>query len=124
MKRLETTTKNALRQVRHARIRTHLSGTATKPRISVFRSLKGMTVQLIDDEAKKTICFASTKSLKSGKVEGKTAKVAAAFAAGQKIAELAKAKGIKEAIFDRAGYEYHGRVAAVAEGARAGGLQF
>jgi large subunit ribosomal protein L18 len=83
-----------------------------------------MTAQLIDDAAKKTLCFASTTAGKAVKVEGKTAKVAAAFVVGQKIAELAKAKGITKITFDRGGYAYHGRVAAVAEGARAGGLQF
>lgn len=123
MKRFVTTTKNALRQVRHTRVRARLIGTATAPRLSVFRSLTGMTVQLVDDSAGKTLALVNTIDLKAAKVEGKTAKVAAAFAAGQEIAAKAKAKGITTVVFDRGGYRYHGRVAAVAEGARAGGLQ-
>jgi large subunit ribosomal protein L18 len=124
MKRLFKQTKNALRQVRHVRIRKALKGSAEMPRLSVFRSLKGIVAQLIDDESGKTLCYASSQGMKVKKVEGKTAKVAVAFAVGEKIAELAKAKKIDSVIFDRGGYRYHGRVQAVAEGARAGGLKF
>jgi large subunit ribosomal protein L18 len=124
MKRLFKKTKNSLREVRHSRIRARMVGNETAPRLSVFRSLRGMTVQLIDDQKGKTICHASTLGMKVKKVEGKTTKVGAAFAVGEKIAELAKAKGITTVVFDRGGYRYHGRVAAVAEGARAGGLKF
>lgn len=83
-----------------------------------------MTAQLVDDEAGKTLVFVNSGSLKAKKVEGKVGKVAMAFLVGEKIAELAKAKGITKIVFDRGGYRYHGRVAALAEGARAGGLQF
>ena len=83
-----------------------------------------MTAQLVDDESGKTVAFVNSASLKHKKVEGKAGKVAMAFLVGEKIAELAKEKGIKQAVFDRGGYRYHGRVAALAEGARAGGLQF
>ena len=124
MKRLYNKTKNALREVRHSRIRKTLVGTAELPRLSVFRSLKGMTAQLIDDKSGKTLCYASTQGMKAKKIEGKTAKVALAFMVGEKIAELAKAKKIESVVFDRGGYRYHGRVAAVADGARAGGLKF
>lgn len=124
MKRLVTITKNSLREVRHDRLRTHLRGSATAPRLSVFRSLRNMTAQIVDDEAGKTIVFVNSSSLKTKKVEGKTGKVAMAFQVGEKIAELAKTKGISKVVFDRGGYRYHGRVAALAEGARAGGLQF
>ena len=124
MKRLATKNKNSLREVRHDRIRTHLRGTSVAPRLSVFRSLRNMTAQLVDDEAGKTVVFVNSASLKHKKVEGKSGKVAMAFLVGEKIAELAKEKGIKQAVFDRGGYRYHGRVAALAEGARAGGLQF
>ncbi len=124
MKRLVKTTKNSLREVRHDRIRSHLHGTKTAPRLSVFRSLRNMTAQLVDDEAGKTLVFVNSGSLKHKKVEGKAGKVAMAFQVGEKIAELAKAKGISQVVFDRGGYRYHGRVAALAEGARAGGLQF
>jgi large subunit ribosomal protein L18 len=124
MKRQIHTSKNALRQIRHTRIRTHLSGSAAAPRLSVFRSLRGITAQLIDDVTKKTLCYVESRSIKSSKVEGKVGKVAEAYTVGTKLAELAKAKGITKVVFDRGGYRFHGRVAAIAEGARAGGLQF
>ena len=123
MKRLIKKTHNSLRQVRHARVRARVSGTAALPRLSVFRSLRGLTAQLIDDTAGRTLCF--VKKVGAGaKVEGKSAKVAAAWLAGQELAKLAQAKGIVKVVFDRGGYKFHGRVAALAEGARAGGLQF
>lgn len=123
MKRLAIKSKNDVRNVRHIRTRSHLSGTAVVPRLSVFRGLKAITAQLIDDAAGKTLCFVKSSTLgKVGKVEGKTTKVSAAYAAGLALAEKAKALGITKAVFDRGGYRYHGRVAAVAEGARAGGL--
>jgi large subunit ribosomal protein L18 len=124
MKRLATITKNALRQIRHKRVRARLVGSATTPRLSVFRSLRSVTAQLIDDASGKTLVFVKSADLKDAKVEGKTAKVGAAYAVGQALAEKAKAKGITTVVFDRGGYRFHGRVAAVAEGARAGGLQF
>ena len=124
MKRLFKKTKNSLREVRHVRVRKALTGTASAPRLSVFRSLKGITVQLVDDTSGKTLCYATTHGMKAKKIEGKTAKVAAAFAVGEKLAELAKVKGITAVVFDRGGYRYHGRVQAVADGARAGGLKF
>lgn len=124
MKRLVKITKNSLREVRHDRIRTHLRGSAAVPRLSVFRSLRSMTAQLVDDVAGKTLVFVNSGKLKHKKVEGKVAKVAMAFQVGEKLAELAKAKDITKVVFDRGGYRYHGRVAALAEGARAGGLQF
>ncbi len=124
MKRLATKTKKALRTVRHARVRKVLCGTAEKPRLSVFRGLKAMTVQLVDDVHGTTLCYAKSTAVKPVKVEGKSAKVATAFLLGKMLAEKATAKGITTAVFDRGGYQYHGRVAAVAEGARAGGLHF
>jgi len=123
MRRLFKKTKNSLRQVRHRRIRTVLSGTAECPRLSIFRGLHRMVLQLIDDTSGKTLCAASTDEIKKVKVEGKSAKTAAAYAAGELLAEKAKAKKIERAVLDRGGYSYHGRVAAVAEGARAGGLK-
>jgi len=124
MKRLIIKTKNALRSIRHDRVRMTLKGTAEKPRLSVFRGLKSITAQIIDDQAGKTLCFVKSTDMKKVSVEGKSAKVAAAYAVGKALAEQAVAKGITKVVFDRGGYEYHGRVAAVAEGARAGGLQF
>lgn len=127
MKRLATKSKNDVRQVRHARVRSHLSGTATVPRLSVFRALRTITVQLVDDTAGKTLCFVKSSDVKQAKTENKnapaqSAKVAVAYATGLALAEKAKTLGITKAVFDRGGYRYHGRVAAVAEGARAGGL--
>lgn len=123
MKRLTNKTKNNLRQVRHARVRAKVIGTAECPRLSVFRSLRGMVVQLIDDSTGKTLCYVDTKSVKNGVVEGRTAKTAAGFLLGKLLAEKAKSLGVNQAVFDRAGYKYHGRVAAVADGARDGGLK-
>lgn len=124
MKRLFDKNKSKLRQVRHARIRKALGGTAAEPRLSVFRSLKGMTAQIIDDVSRKTLCYASIKEVKAAKVEGKTGKVAASFLLGKVLAEKAKAKGVTKVKFDRGGYKYHGRVQALADGAREGGLIF
>lgn len=124
MKRLFNKNKSSLRQVRHLRVRKILSGSVTEPRLSVFRSLKGMTVQLIDDNTGKTLCYADTKEVKEKKAEGKTRKVAISYLLGKILAEKAKTKGISRVKFDRGGYKYHGRVKALAEGAREGGLVF
>ncbi len=108
------------RKQRHARVRAVIQGTANRPRLSVFRSNKEIFLQLIDDQKGVTLVSASTKEIKE-KAEGKTGK---SFLAGKLIAQRAQEKGIKEAVFDRGGYKYHGRVKAVAEGAREGGLKF
>ena len=124
MKRLFNNSKNTLRKIRHNRVRKVLSGTASEPRLSVFRSLKGMTAQLIDDQAGKTLCYANSKEVKEKKAEGKTHKVAVSYLLGKLLAEKAKTKGVTKAKFDRGGYRYHGRVQALADGAREGGLIF
>ena len=124
MKRLINKSKNKLRQIRHVRVRKNLVGTAEKPRLSVHRSLKSMTVQLIDDNSGKTLCYVSGKEAGKEKVENIGGKIAQGYVLGKKIAEKAKAKGITTAVFDRGGYKYHGRVKAVADGAREGGLNF
>jgi len=118
--------KNLRRQIRHNRVRAALAGTADRPRLSVFRSLKETYVQLVNDEAGKTIVAASSNEIdaKAKAPEGMNAKVATAYLTGAKLAEKAKEKNITKIVFDRAGYKYHGRVKAVADGARAGGLQF
>jgi large subunit ribosomal protein L18 len=105
----------------HKRIRQRLRGNAERPRLAVFRSLKHIYVQLIDDASGKTLVSASSKE-KSAPVKG--ANVAGAKAIGKLVAERAKAKGIKRIVFDRGGYLYHGRVKALAEAAREGGLEF
>ncbi|MCX6781521.1 MAG: 50S ribosomal protein L18 [Candidatus Magasanikbacteria bacterium] len=126
MKRLITKTRDERRTVRHSRVRAVLKGTSAVPRLSVFRGLKSMTLQLIDDVSGKTICQATTAEVKKSKVklEGRSAKVAEAFLAGKLLAEKSKDKKITRIVFDRGGYKYHGRVAAAAEGAREGGLSF
>lgn len=115
--------KNAVRQKRHQRIRNKISGTASRPRMAVYRSLSNIYVQIIDDSIGHTLAAASTmdKDL-TASLEGKT-KTEAAKIVGEKAAKLALAKGIQEAVFDRGGYIYHGRVEALAEGAREAGLK-
>lgn len=115
--------KNAVRQKRHQRIRNKISGTASRPRMAVYRSLSNIYVQIIDDSIGHTLAAASTmdKDL-AASLEGKS-KTEAAKIVGEKAAKLALAKGIQEAVFDRGGYIYHGRVEALAEGAREAGLK-
>ncbi len=111
---------------RHRRIRAAIKGTALKPRLSVFRSNKHISLQLVDDEKRKTIVSATDATAKKSKTKIKTkmTKTESAFNVGKTLAELAKKKKIRYVIFDRGGYDYHGRVKAAAEGARAGGLKF
>ncbi|HID53473.1 MAG TPA: 50S ribosomal protein L18 [Anaerolineae bacterium] len=112
------------RQRRHRRIRARISGTADRPRLNVFRSIDHIYAQLIDDEAGRTLVSASTIDVElRGDLNGKTKKEQAALV-GEKVAERAKAAGISTVIFDRGGYLYHGRVKALADGAREGGLEF
>ncbi|MCM8782192.1 MAG: 50S ribosomal protein L18, partial [Candidatus Omnitrophica bacterium] len=108
------------RKKRHQRVRSKIMGDEKKPRFSVFRSNKYNYVQLIDDEKGRTLVSASDLELKKKELT-KTEK---AFALGKLIAQAAKEKGLKKVVFDRSGYLYHGRVKAVAEGAREGGLEF
>ncbi|MBI5135024.1 50S ribosomal protein L18 [Candidatus Uhrbacteria bacterium] len=118
------------RTIRHRRIRTRLSGTAECPRLSVYRSLNGVQLQLIDDQHGRTIGSVSLPSLVKTKPsvtvpdEFKATKTAQAFQLGWLLAQQAKEQSIERVVFDRGGYQYHGRVRAAAEGARAGGLKF
>ena len=112
--------KNDHRLKRKLTIRKNVSGTALKPRLSVFRSSKHMFVQLIDDENSKTLVGLSDVKLK----KTKALKVDTAMILGEEFAKLAKAKKITEVVFDRGGYKFHGRVKAFAEKAREGGLKF
>ena len=107
-------------QRRKARVRAKVFGTAERPRLSVFRSLTNINLQLIDDKAGKTLVSVYQKELKLDK---KT-KTEVAFEVGKKLATKALEKNIKVCVFDRSGYKYHGRVKAAAEGAREGGLKF
>ena len=114
-------TKKAMRLKRHIRVRGKISGTAERPRLNVFRSNANIYAQIIDDVNGVTLVSANT--LEKG-FEGATGNAEAAKKVGTVLAERAKAKGIEEVVFDRGGYVYHGRVAALAEGAREGGLKF
>ncbi len=107
------------RQRRHNRIRATVQGTASKPRMNIFRSLSHIYVQFIDDEQGKTLAAASSKELKG---KGKKSEIAAEV--GKLAAKKAQAAGIKKTVFDRGGYQYHGRVKQLAEAARAAGLEF
>ena len=114
----------ARRQRIHYRIRKHVSGTPERPRMVVFRSNKQIYVQVIDDEAGKTLAAASSNDKElAAQCKGKTGVEAAAIV-GKAIAERAKEKGIEMVSFDRGGYLYHGRVKSLADGAREGGLIF
>ena len=110
------------RRRRHHRVRTKVRGTAERPRLAVFRSTRHVYAQLIDDVGGRTLASAST--MEKDTRGGTTANVAAAKSVGQRLGERAKAAGITSAVFDRGGFRYHGRVAAVADGARESGLEF
>ena len=107
---------------RHLRVRKKIAGTPERPRLVVFRSSKHMYAQLVDDTRGVTLVGASDGS-EGVTVEGK-GKTARSYAVGQLVARKAKEKGINKVVFDRGGYRYHGRVKAVADGARKGGLEF
>lgn len=113
--------RNAARLKRHLRVRNKISGTAECPRLDVFRSNKHIYAQIIDDTTGKTLVSASSMdkgfSAYGGNCDG-------AYEVGKALAEKAAAQGIKDVVFDRAGYLYHGRVAKLADGAREGGLNF
>lgn len=114
--------KNESRQKRHIRIRQTLVGTPSKPRLNVFRSNKQIYAQIIDDEHGVTLCSASSKDKELNITNGGVQ--AAAQVVGDAVAKRALALNIKTVVFDRAGYLYHGRVKALAEAARAAGLEF
>ena len=113
--------KNAQRLKRHTRVRGKISGTPERPRLNVFRSNANIYAQIIDDVNGVTLVSASTLDKE---FEGAAGNCEAAKKVGAMLAERAKAKGISVVVFDRGGYVYHGRVAALAEGAREGGLEF
>ena len=110
------------RRRRHLRVRKKVSGTPARPRLVVFRSSKHIYAQLVEDTKGVTLFGASDRS-EGVTVEGK-GKTGKSYALGQLVAVKAKAKGITKVVFDRGGYQYHGRVKAVADGARKGGLEF
>lgn len=110
-------TRQDLRARRHLRVRKNVAGTPERPRLVVFRSLKHITAQIVDDTTGRTMMTVTSVKL-DGKKSDKSVQV------GKMIAEKAKAAGVSKVVFDRAGYKYHGRVKAVADGAREGGLEF
>lgn len=114
--------KNKVRLKRHARVRTKLSGTAEKPRLNVYRSNKHIYAQIIDDVKGVTLAQASSQDKDIANTSA--SKVDLATTVGQEIAKKANGKGIKEIVFDRGGYLYHGRVKALADAARENGLEF
>jgi large subunit ribosomal protein L18 len=111
--------RDALRRKRHERLRLRLEGTAERPRLSVFRSSKFIYAQVIDDASGRTLAAASSRE---PAISNGAGKIDAARAVGKAIAERAKAAGVKSVVLDRGGYQYHGRVRSLAEGAREGGL--
>ncbi|HEX9894186.1 MAG TPA: 50S ribosomal protein L18 [Gemmatimonadales bacterium] len=115
-------TRSDRRYRRHLRVRKRVSGSAQRPRLVVFRSLKHIYAQLVDDD-RGVVLLGVSDQTDGVQVDG-SGKVAKGKAAGKLLAERAKGQGITQVVFDRAGYRYHGRVRAVAEGARAGGLEF
>lgn len=124
--------KRLKRIIRHRRTRKKITGRAQKPRLTIFRSNRYIYAQLIDDRKSVTLASCNDKDTKKEKETAKkivlpaelTGKVRTAYSVGLKLAQLAKKIGLEEVVFDRGGYKYHGRVKAVAEGARAGGLKF
>jgi large subunit ribosomal protein L18 len=115
---MTTISRDGLRRKRHARLRLRLTGTPERPRLSVFRSAKFIYAQVIDDTSGRTLAAASSRE---SELAGDS-KVDAAKAVGLAIAERAKAAGVTAVVLDRGGYQYHGRVRSLAEGAREGGL--
>ena len=116
-----TQKKQQSRVRRHKRVRKNLAGTAERPRLSVYRSNKHIVAQLIDDTSGRTVASASSHEKST---TGATGNVAMSIAVGERIADRAKTAGITKVVFDRGGFLYHGRIAAVAEAARAAGLEF
>lgn len=112
------TTRAQKRHQRHLRVRKKVTGTAERPRLVIYRSLKHIYAQVVDDATGRTLAAASDAKVGEGR------KVERSAAVGRELAEKAKEAGITQVVFDRAGYRYHGRVKAVADGAREGGLEF
>ncbi len=117
---IKKTSRDALRRKRHARLRLRLSGSADRPRLSVFRSSRFIYAQVIDDSTGRTLAAASSREKE---LSGSGGTVAAAEAVGKALAERARAVGVTQVVLDRGGYRYHGRVRSLAEGARQGGLE-
>jgi large subunit ribosomal protein L18 len=116
--------RRAARDLRHVRVRLKIRGSATRPRLSVFRSLKHIYAQLIDDDSGRTLVALDSRSPQFRARQTDGGNVAAAKVVGDLLARQARERGIERVVFDRGGYQYHGRVRALAEAARAAGLAF
>jgi len=110
--------------VRHIRVRKKVRGTPERPRLCVFRSLRHIYAQVIDDTKGMTLVAATSQEAAGGQAAVANSKLALSQAVGKLVAERAKAQGITQVVFDRGGYKYHGRIKALAEGSREGGLSF
>jgi large subunit ribosomal protein L18 len=119
-----TQDRRGARDLRHHRLRRYVRGSAARPRLAVFRSLNHMYAQLIDDEAGRTLVAVDSRSPGFRARQSAGGNVAAAKVVGELLAEKARSQGIERVVFDRGGYKYHGRVKALADAARAGGLAF
>ena len=116
-------TRREARIRRHGRVRKRIHGTADRPRLAIFRSNKHLVMQVIDDDAGRTLAYVSTVE-QSLRAAGSTGSIAGAQRVGALVAERAKAAGISQVVFDRGGFLYHGRIAAAADAAREAGLEF
>ena len=112
------------RDIRHLRLREKVRGSAARPRLAVFRSINHIYAQLVDDDTGKTVLAVDSRSKAFLEGHKSGGNVAAAKAVGEQLAQKAKAAGVQRVVFDRGGYKYHGRVKALADAARAGGLTF
>ena len=119
MAKTQSEKRELTRQRRHRRVRKTVTGTAERPRLVVHRSLRNIQAQIVDDVSGRTLCGISSLGLES---DG--SKVDRARETGRRLAEIAKEKGVRRVVFDRGGYLYHGRIKALAEGAREAGLEF
>jgi large subunit ribosomal protein L18 len=121
---LKKPSRKSLRVIRRLRVRKKINGTAERPRLNVFRSLQNIYAQIIDDEKRVTLVSTSTLAPELKEKLSSNSNTEAAIAVGQLLAKKAEDAGIKQVVFDRAGYVYHGRIKALADAARAGGLEF
>ncbi|HKB27038.1 MAG TPA: 50S ribosomal protein L18 [Methylomirabilota bacterium] len=119
-----TKERKVARDIRHHRLRRYVRGSAARPRLAVYRSLQHIYAQLIDDDAGRTVLAVDSRSKEFRARHTTGGNVAAAKAVGELLAEKAKAQGVVRVVFDRGGFKYHGRVKALADAARAGGLGF
>lgn len=119
-----TRDRRASRDVRHLRLRRQVRGSAERPRLAVFRSLNHIYAQLVDDDAGRTLIAVDSRGPDFRARQNSGGNIAAAKIVGELLAQKAKARGVERVVFDRGGYQYHGRVKALAAAARAGGLNF